>query len=132
MSWARTILHESVHDFLATQFAIDKPNWIATYPQMVQEWGKLQNWNDVNHEEFARSIVNEIALALEQYGINKGYSFTSTFYQDLAWGGLQKTSIFEGMSPSVQTRISNVILIELTGKDIYSIIKTQKGTNAGC
>ena len=37
-SWARTILHESIHPYLASYYAISRPGWIAIYPEMVQDW----------------------------------------------------------------------------------------------
>ena len=132
LSWARTILHETVHAFLAAEFAISRPNWVATYPQMVAEWGRLQNWNAVHHEEMGRSIINEISLSLQELGAKKGYNFSTQFYDDLSWGGLQNTSTFQSLSPTEQKRILDVIATELTGKDSQGVNKTQKGTNAGC
>lgn len=132
LSWARTILHESIHAYLVSYYKINQPNWTATYPQMVQDWGTLQNWNDVHHEEIARSLVTSIGLSLEEYGQSQGYNLSSQFYRDLAWGGLQGTSAFTNLSQNDKTRILNVIAVEHTGKDINNNTKTQKGTNAGC
>lgn len=33
-------------------------------------------------------IIDEIAIALEEFGNTQGYNFTSQFYQDIAWSGL--------------------------------------------
>jgi hypothetical protein len=132
LSWARTMLHESIHADLAVSFKISRPTWIATYPTMVAEWGKLQNWNDVHHEEIARSIVNDVAISLEEYGKAKGYNLSSQFYKDMAWGGLQDTSTFKGLSTSDKKRILDTIAIELTGRDTNGNNKTQKGKKAGC
>ncbi len=132
LSWARTILHESIHAILVAEFNTNRPNWIASYPEMVAEWGRLQNWNAVHHEEFARSIVNDIASSLEEYGRIQGYNLSSQFYKAMAWGGLQSTSTFQGMSTSTKNRILNVISVELTGKDLNGNFKTQHGSNAGC
>ena len=132
LSWARTILHESIHAYLASQFAISRPNWMATYPQMVAKWGRLQNWNDVHHEEIARSIVSDISTSLQEYGNSRGYNFSSQFYDDLAWGGLQNTRTFQNFTQREKTRILNTIAIELTGMDTQGNSKIQKGINAGC
>ncbi|MCF8713431.1 hypothetical protein JM658_01200 [Joostella atrarenae] len=132
LSWARTILHESIHAFLITEFEINRPNWIATYPQMVDEWGKLQNWNSVHHEEIARSIVKDIATSLKEYGAAKGYNLPDQFYEDMSWAGLQNTTTFNNLPLSDQKRILNVISIELTKKDTNGNTRTQKGKNAGC
>jgi hypothetical protein len=32
LSWAKTILHESVHAYLVTYFKTNRPGWVATYP----------------------------------------------------------------------------------------------------
>ncbi len=132
LSWARTILHESIHAYLATQFAINRQDFASTYPTMVSEWGVMQNWNNIHHEEIARSIVNEVAISLEEYGKNNGYNLPSQFYQDMAWGGLQETSTFKNLPLAEQQRILNVISTELTGADINGNIKQQFGKRAGC
>lgn len=132
ISWARTILHESVHAYLSVFFKTDRPNWIATYPEMVQEWGTFQNWNDVHHEEFARSLIDQIALSLKEYGEFKGYNLSNQFYEDMAWGGLQDTSLYQALPIGDKNRISDVLAIELTGQDIQNNSQNQKGVNAGC
>ncbi len=131
-SWARTILHESIHPYLASYYAISRPGWIATYPEMVQDWGALQNWNDVHHEEIARSLVTMVAAALQDYGELMGYNLSTQFYEDMSWAGLQNTSTFNALSASEQKRILDVIAVELTGEDTDGNIKSQKGTDAGC
>ncbi len=132
LSWARTILHESIHAYLASYYAISRPGWIATYPEMVQDWGALQNWNDVHHEEIARSLVTMVAAALQDYGELMGYNLSTQFYEDMSWAGLQNTSTFNALSASEQKRILDVIAVELTGKDTDGNIKPQQGTDAGC
>ena len=99
---------------------------------MVEDWGVLQNWNGVHHEEFSRNLVIPIAVALESYGINKGYNLSKQFYEDMAWAGLQDTAAFKALPSSVQKRILDTIATELTGKDIGGNTKEQKGENAGC
>lgn len=132
LSWARTILHESVHAYLSVYFATDQQNFIRTYSQMVQDWGTLQNWDAVHHEEFARSLVTAIADALQSYGTSKGYSLTRQFYEDMSWAGLQGTSTFKNLPAADQTRILDTIAVELTGMDTKGNSVSQKGNNAGC
>ncbi|RXR20898.1 hypothetical protein EQG63_02875 [Flavobacterium amnicola] len=132
LSWARTIIHESVHAYLSVYFATNSPGFIGNYPNMVNDWGILQNWNAVHHEEFARSLVNEIANSLQEYGISKGYNLPRQFYDDMSWAGLQGTTLFQNLSPADQNRILNVIAIELTGIDLNSNSQIQKGRPAGC
>jgi hypothetical protein len=132
LSWARTILHESIHAYLSVYFSSDPKNFVLTYSQMVQDWGTLQNWNDVHHEEFARSLVNQIANSLEEYAVSKGYNLPRQFYEDMSWSGLQSTSTFQNLPASDQKRILDVIAVELTGADTQGNTQAQKGTNAGC
>jgi len=132
LSWARTILHESIHAYFVTKFALDRPDYIGTYPQMVQDYGNFGNWMPTHHEEFARSLVTSIADALQEYGNNQGYKLTRQFYEDLSWGGLDQTTTFKNLSTDDQKRILNVGAIELTGNDMELNYSRQKGTNAGC
>jgi len=83
LSWARTMLHESMHAYFISYYNINRPAFLGTYQQMVQDWNIFQNWNDVHHEEFARSLVTGIADALEEYGINRGYNHSRQFYEDI-------------------------------------------------
>ena len=132
LSWARTLIHESIHAYLAASYKINRPNYIATYPQMVQDWGIKQNWNDVHHEEIARSLVSLVGAALESYGKNEGYTLSNQFYEDMAWAGLQDTSTFKALPSADQKRILDTISVELTGNDVNGNSKTQKGKKAGC
>ncbi len=132
LSWARTILHESIHAYLVTYFNTNRPGWMATYPQMVADWGVKQNWNNLHHEEISRSLVKSIGEALEVYGISQGYNLSKEFYQDMAWGGLQDTDAFKALSTTEQKRISDTLATELTGEDLNGDVKQQKGKKAGC
>jgi len=132
LSWARTILHEAVHAKLVAHYNVDRPDFLGTYTDMVQDWNTYQNWEIVHHEEFARSLIKGITDALEEFGIQRGYSHHRQFYQDMSWAGLQETEIFKKLPSAVRERILNVNSIELTGKDLSQISQTQKGTDAGC
>ncbi|MEJ8801314.1 hypothetical protein [Pontibacter sp. H249] len=79
-----------------------------------------------------RSFVNDIALALQEYGQLNNYNLSAQFYQDLAWGGLEGTSAFKNLSWSDRNRISNTILIEISGKDASGQAQTPKGQLSGC
>jgi len=132
LSWARTILHEAIHAYLITYFATSRPSWIATYPEMVKDWGIKQNWNAVHHEEIGRSLVTYIGDALEVYAVSQGYKLSKEFYQDMAWGGLQETDAFKDLPKKDQERISNVLQTELTGLNTDGDQIPQKGKKAGC
>lgn len=53
-----------------------------------------------------------------------------SYYEDLAWGGLEDTDAFN--SYNEKYRASNIISIELTGNDKHGNPKTQKGQKTGC
>jgi hypothetical protein len=132
LSWARTMLHESIHVYLAAYFSIDRPGWMATYPQMVTYWATKHDLNAAHHDEIARNFVKSIGEALEVYGISQGYNLSKEFYQDMAWGGLHETDLFKKLPKSDQKRILDTLAAELTGMDIDGEAKQQKGKKAGC
>lgn len=132
LSWAKTILHESVHAYLVTYFKTNRPGWVATYPEMIKDWAAKPDLNAVHHEEIARSLVKSIGTALEIYGVSQGYNLTRQFYEDMAWGGLQETNAFKALPKSDQNRILDTLSAELTGMDINGDYKSQKGKKAGC
>lgn len=149
LSIARTILHESIHAFLIAYFRVDPLSARSSYPDLVNDYAQQVYGGDANqiqHAEFVRNFVNDIAIALEEYGKNKGYTHTTQFYQDLAWGGLTHTGTYDALGNPIETtwfqssvpsstdrkRIVDTITIEQTGKDFSGTTKTQKGTNAGC
>jgi hypothetical protein len=132
LSWAKTILHESVHAYLVTYFKTNRPGWVATYPEMIKDWAAKPDLNAVHHEEIARSLVKSIGTALEVYGVSQGYNLTKQFYEDMAWGGLQETNAFKALPKSDQNRILDTLSAELTGMDINGDYKSQKGKKAGC
>lgn len=129
---ARTIYHEAIHAYLVIQYNIDRESFLDSYTNLVDDWNVKSNWNYVHHEEFARSLVNEIGTALKNYGIKKGYNLSDQFYNDLAWGGLESTSTFKNLSNSDKDRIREIIHIEQVGEDLNGNTKPQKGKKGGC
>lgn len=132
LSWAKTILHESVHAYLITYFNQNEPGFKADYPVLFQKFMETKLWNANHHEEIAQSIMKSFGEALESYGISKGYKLDKQFYQDMAWGGLENTDAFKKLPITDQRRISSTIGIELTGEDYLGNKKTPKGKKAGC
>ena len=117
LSWARTILYESVHAKLATKFALDKPNFAGNYPDMVTDYHNWGNWNGTYHEHMAETIVDQVATSLEEFRRNRGYSYLTQYYKDLAWGGLHNTTQFKNKSASEQKRILDTLAVAATGID---------------
>lgn len=132
LSWAKTILHESIHAYLVTYFKVDRSGLLKTYPEMVQDWGKNNDLNAVHHEEIARSLVKSISVALEAYGVGQGYNLPKQFYEDMAWSGLQETDAFKALPKSDQNRILDTLSAELTGMDVNGDYKSQKGKKTRC
>jgi len=147
LSIARTILHEAVHAYLVA-WEVNTPTFagrIAAYPMLMQDYAEATvGTNLAQHNEMIRFFVSHIAKALQEYGKQKGFNYPSQFFNDLAWGGLTHTqdsngnivemNWFKALVPDAndRKRISDVINIELTGKDFNGSSKTQKGNDAGC
>jgi hypothetical protein len=132
LSVARTILHESIHAYLVAYFRLDPLSASQTFAQLLQDYFQLQDVNAAHHNEMTRNFVNEIAIALQEYGINKGYNLDFEFYQDMAWAGLTTTSAFQALSESVKNRINNTIQVELVGVDTNGNPQAQRGSRIGC
>jgi hypothetical protein len=132
LSWARTVMHESLHGYLSLEFYTDKNEFVRKYPAMMQDFNILHEWDAVHHEEFARSFVFSIAFSLEEYGRMKGYELPKQFYEDMSWAGLKDTEAFKKLSESDQARILDTIRSELTGKDCAGNVKAPVGIDAGC
>ncbi|WKD85692.1 hypothetical protein KCTC32516_01037 [Polaribacter huanghezhanensis] len=158
LSWARTIMHESVHAYIMASFGVDYISSKNSFADFFSDYRKEKypNLNDAQHAEFVRNYVNDIKASLKEYGNKKGYNLTDEFYTDMAWGGLTHWSkrdssgnvltdssgnpIME-MTPWFQTtfsntndrnRVLNTNAIELTKKDMNGTTKTPKGQDAGC
>ncbi|MCL6266039.1 hypothetical protein [Flagellimonas myxillae] len=158
LSWARTMLHESVHAYIVASFGANYINASKTYASLYNDFlnKTYPNNNATHHAEMARNFVKDIGLSLREYGISQGYSFSNQFYDDMAWGGLtdwekrdssgnimkdsngntlyEETPWFKSAVPSAsdRKRIKDIFTIELIGKDTNGNNKTQKGKNAGC
>jgi len=134
LSWARTILHESIHANIVASFGNDYFQAQQTFSDFFREFqdSRNPNYNDLQHAEIVRNYVGDIANSLKEYGVAKGYNLSDEFYNDLAWGGLQETDAFKSKPINEQERILNVSAIELTGKDLNGQSKTKKGKDAGC
>lgn len=114
MSVARTMLHEAAHAFLIKKL----PNTNKDYPQLYEEYNQSKNVNASQHQEMARSFVNDIAYCLKAYGQGLGIKAYDTYYTDMAWGGLQGTTYFNALPAADKERIQAIYEAELTGQTI--------------
>ena len=132
--WAKTMMHESIHAYLTTYYIVNARGAIAEYPVLFNDWfaAGSKNFNKYQHEEIERDFVKSMGVALESYGISQGYKLPKQFYEDMAWGGLEKIDAFQNLPREDRIRISNTINIELIGLDDSGNKKTQKGKKVGC
>ncbi|PQA53404.1 hypothetical protein C5O19_24470 [Siphonobacter curvatus] len=140
ISIARTILHESIHAFLVWEFRTNpNANTSGTYAELIFSYRQSQNLN-YSHHAYMPIHVNNIAAALKQYGVSKGYNYSDQFYNDMAWGGLTHDSVnsmsssFMNAVPSAsdRTRILHTLAIEQSGKDMNGNPQSQHGTKINC
>jgi hypothetical protein len=119
LSLAKTIIHEAFHAYLVSVFR--NPNITdKSYVNLVNLYYAQFNQNlaDTHHHIFTvENMVNEISLALQQYGIIKGYNLPQQFYDDMAWGGLAGTIAFNGLPLTDQIRINSTIGAEFTNSN---------------
>ena len=127
LSWARTILHESIHAYvIAVQYNTSNaaeravllgPNWRTRFLNQ-------------GHDFIANNYIAPLADALQEFGVKQGYNLNRSFYEDMVWGGLNGTDAFNNYQ--YKDRALNIIAVELTKKDLNGTTKTQKGQDAGC
>ncbi|KAF5278681.1 hypothetical protein FQR65_LT15599 [Abscondita terminalis] len=75
----------------------DKGSAQLEYPELFGRYLKLNkkvDQNSLQHEIFVKDFINDIAKSIEQFGKLRGYDLPSSYYQDLAWKGLERTSAF--------------------------------------
>jgi|GEM_PF-2819551 len=146
LSIARTIIHESVHAYLMTFFSRDPLASTKTYAQLVEDYFYYQDANVAHHSYMAKNLVTEIAKSLEEYGKNKGYTLSSQFYSDLAWGGLTHTGQSDNNGfwmltiwfqnaypdPLTRSRIIKTIAVEQSGRDMDGVKQLQSGSKSNC
>ncbi len=142
---AQVMLHESIHAYLVAYFNnspyAGAPNatfatMMATYQAGLQS-GQVPGMNILHHDEMVQGgsgngWIGDIAWALRQYGVQKGYNLSDQFYMDMAWAGLTDTAAFLALPAADRTRIWNTILTELTGKDTNANSAQQSGAPSGC
>lgn len=119
ISVARTMLHEAAHAFLVYKFTSQATQ--KEYPQLYQDYilaGAVTA--TAQHQEIARSFVNDIASILKVYGQGLGLQAYDTYYMDLAWGGLFGTTFFNALPTADKERITAINQAEATGESVTS------------
>jgi hypothetical protein len=135
LSVARTMLHEAVHAYVVTYFANSPQYANASYPDLVAAYAAAGAANpNIPHHNFMgqQNWLSDLAWGLQQYGINRGHSLPDQYYADMAWGGLEASIPFLSLPPADQNRISNLLRVEATGRDLSGNSQPQAGHSAGC
>lgn len=128
---ATTLLHESVHAYLYAFYKDDPTSATATYPELFKKYIFKKsgiNSSETQHNEMAKTFINDIAASLTQYGKKMKFPMNDSFYKDLAWKGLTDTDAFKSLSDTDKKRITDIIKAEQYG--IKNI--TPKGKKLGC
>ncbi|MCC9018163.1 hypothetical protein [Flavobacterium lipolyticum] len=135
LSVAATMAHEVIHAYLISllnenktlgaSIIYDFPTIYEAYVQ--QEIGKNPKaLPDEHHELIAKKYINAVASTIQEF--HTGQPVTSGFprqmYLDMAWGGLDKTKIFDATYPNDpnhknykdRERILNRIITEKKGE----------------
>jgi hypothetical protein len=130
---ARVILHESIHAYLVALYKDDPTIVNATYPEYFEKYTMNKANNNIyQHNEFTKSFISDLGVALKEYGEKMGYNLSNQFYNDLAWGGLEETTTFTEKKETEKKRIRDIFSIEHFGVDYMGNPQIQKGVNGGC
>lgn len=123
LSVARTLIHELVHAYLLLHFRYEGLEAIEAYPRMAAAYRAVvpaPNLNEVHHREMAVSFVNEIAIALREYGRGIGLKVDDSVYWDMAWGGLDFPKNNQ-LAEENKVRIQQRLHVEQFGIPVYSM-----------
>lgn len=113
LSIAKTLIHECFHAYLNSVYRYR--NIDANYVTLVNQYSAQfnNNANDIHHHLYTiNNIVNEISTTLKEYGVSKGYNLPQQFYDDMAWGGLYGTNVYNALPQSQRDRIESTIEAE--------------------
>lgn len=111
LSVATTMAHEIIHAYLISLLNENRTlgaSIIYDFPTIYEAYVQeqiIKNPNtlpDAHHEKIADKYVNAIASLIQEFhtGVPVSSGFPSQVYLDLAWGGLQNTTIFNKNYPN--------------------------------
>lgn len=84
-------------------------------PEEEAQIESLKAFNLAHHNQFIRdNMVENIAIAIKEYGQKLGYDLDDQYYEDIAWAGLQNTAAYDSLPNSRKTRIEFLVLAEKT------------------
>lgn len=118
LSIAKTLIHECFHAYLVSVYRyrnIDK-SYVNLLNQYAAQFNNIAN--DIHHHAFTlTNVVSEISIALKEYGVSQGYNLPQQFYDDMAWGGLYGTQVYNALPQSQRERIESTIEAEFTNSN---------------
>lgn len=122
LSVARTIIHEMVHAYLVLYFQLDGLNANKEYPEIVRAWQVTPDpdLNSIHHAEMANSLVDDIALAVKEYGLSVGHYVEDSVCRELAWAGLDFQNN-DQLAEENKMRIQQRLSAEQLGTSPFSI-----------
>ncbi|MGA6121716.1 hypothetical protein [Sphingobacterium anhuiense] len=127
-----TMLHESIHAYLAAFYYNDPTAAKLSYPELFVKYSKQKAFsNGIQHETFAKNFITDIAASIKNYGELKGYNLDKQVYDDIAWKGLVETEAFKSLSETDRDRIIDRIMAEQYDTRKEKNVK-QEGTRLGC
>lgn len=113
LSIAKTLIHECFHAYLTSIYRYQNydMSYINLLNKYIAQFG--YNANVIHHYLFTKdNIVSQISLALKEYGLSKGYNLPQQFYDDMAWGGLYGTDVYQDLPETDKDRIESTIEAE--------------------
>lgn len=118
MAIARTLLHEMAHAYLLSYIekmdidlgSVDPQDFSLIYYAVLNNAYTGANIELYQHEQMARKLVNPIRDALQELDNN---AKPLQYYEDLAWGALDKTSSFNNLYPQGSPARIRILLTNL-------------------
>lgn len=112
------MLHELLHAYLVWE---TESNEDSEYNELLDRmYTKYKLPNPAHHNAFVEAnFIDIIAQGLKDYAFALGYNLSSmptSFFEDLAWTGLQKTKVFGTLKPEDIKRMQNVWSLEYKGE----------------
>lgn len=104
MGLARTMIHETIHAEMYRKLrSVNYSVSINDFPGIFYYYSTYKNWQ---HQQMASHYRTTIVDMLKEFDNNQ---HTDSFYNDLAWEGLQGTVSWNELSSNEKTRIINAI-----------------------
>jgi hypothetical protein len=132
---AATMLHECIHAYLVAYYRNDPVAATKTYPELYKLYRTGQygsNPNDPHHITIFHSFVNDLAVALKNFAVAKGYTNNANLFsicKDLAYGGLDGIEAYEyGLTENERQNINERNMAEKYCEPFNGV--TPKGVKA--